>query len=714
MLNNNNNQIMLSSSDAKFRCLWHMFIWSITLTLVSQFYSLTDHVAFYVFGGLSIMVLPFVTFLYSTTSGRRGANWLRVAYVVCDPVIACMAVVPVLLLNKLSSLIHEMECLSIDMKSWKDTLNCLGNKSTSPIRQIAIEQKVDFSFVPGFWLERRNFLVAIEVSVVIPCVLALMMGRRSRKMYPTTPLITFSYWLITSIECVTLIETVLLCGSSRVDYAVTTEVTVCVACIVCNSYGMVTLCSYVSPLACRGDQEVVAARFNNVYKYLIGSFGVLFVEIPQLVARIQLIASTSDWPSFYESSYLYQGAYNHESSIHYSHHFKHSDDVFVMNSTFKNQLDPNMTSPMRADQLQHHPPMLPQSIINITHGLEDKSLIYKHHLPASFYIWGFKDAAMIVVIVALMVLQKYGRSPPIFLQIFGKGRGCAGVAFDNPDAKFIPEKRDKYIVGCSDYRDGAPKLDAARSSQRLIRADSQDDSCKKNVRESNSNDRYKNKSNKILIKNYSDDTTNVSLNRNIVNMTIVSNSLHLENAAADRQVATTSTTENYNNSDDNNNKQSNDHQVTILDKVTNDKISGSGALINVTDMSTEMSLDQTRDPSLLKHRSSLDESAGERRLKKSVKFSFSEDKSETSNTSNENSNAPLSLTSALKHPSNLNNSSGTILDPSNIANNYNNDNNNINNNNSSNYNYNNNNGNTNYFKSVYNGKLNANSHSSDS
>lgn len=70
---------MLTSSDAKFRCLWHMLVWSVMLILVSQFFILTDHIAYFLCAALCNLMLPLVTSIYSNTAGRHGAGLLRFA-----------------------------------------------------------------------------------------------------------------------------------------------------------------------------------------------------------------------------------------------------------------------------------------------------------------------------------------------------------------------------------------------------------------------------------------------------------------------------------------------------------------------------------------------------------------------------------------------------------------------------------------------------------
>ena len=57
--------------------MWYMLIWSIQMALVSQFLDITDHVAFFLFAGMSVLVLPVFTAIYSNTSGRHGAGLIR-------------------------------------------------------------------------------------------------------------------------------------------------------------------------------------------------------------------------------------------------------------------------------------------------------------------------------------------------------------------------------------------------------------------------------------------------------------------------------------------------------------------------------------------------------------------------------------------------------------------------------------------------------------
>ena len=68
---------MLTSSEAKWRCLWHLLLWALLVTFVSQLLHLKDHIAFYILASLSVIILPLLTAVYSNTAGRKGAGLLR-------------------------------------------------------------------------------------------------------------------------------------------------------------------------------------------------------------------------------------------------------------------------------------------------------------------------------------------------------------------------------------------------------------------------------------------------------------------------------------------------------------------------------------------------------------------------------------------------------------------------------------------------------------
>lgn len=134
-------------------------------------------------------------------------------------------------------------------------------------------------------------------------MLALAMGRRTRKMSLSTNILIFCYWLITGIEAGSMIETALL-GDRYVHSVYTTETIVAVVMIIANSYAIVTLCSYISPMGCR-DERATNKRFDFLYKTVMGVAGIIFIEIPQLVARCQIIAAGSTGPYQFLSGIFY-------------------------------------------------------------------------------------------------------------------------------------------------------------------------------------------------------------------------------------------------------------------------------------------------------------------------------------------------------------------------------------------------------------------------
>lgn len=91
-----------------------------------------------------------------------------------------------------------------------------------------------------------------------------------------------------------MVETAVL-GERYVHFVYTTETIVSVVMIIANSYAIVTLCSYISPMGCR-DEHAANKRFDSLYKVVMGVTGLVFVEIPQLVARCQILAAGSPDP----------------------------------------------------------------------------------------------------------------------------------------------------------------------------------------------------------------------------------------------------------------------------------------------------------------------------------------------------------------------------------------------------------------------------------
>ena len=68
---------MLTSSDAKWKCLRYMLVWSIQLALGSWFFQINDHVTFFLWAGFGVIALPAFTAKYSNSAGQRYAKLLR-------------------------------------------------------------------------------------------------------------------------------------------------------------------------------------------------------------------------------------------------------------------------------------------------------------------------------------------------------------------------------------------------------------------------------------------------------------------------------------------------------------------------------------------------------------------------------------------------------------------------------------------------------------
>lgn len=285
---------MLASSEAKWRCLWHMLVWSISMSLVSHFLRLTEHVAFYLFAAISVLVLPVLTATYCNTAGRRGASLLRAGYVFCDPVLACLGVTPGLLLKELPHVVDEHDCL-VNHSGWNATYRCLLNISEHQhliIPWKKITPNMSESVRSLLVTEKKVDFLLIQAAIIVPILLALLMGRRTRKMNFNTYVFTFVYWLLTAIEAIDLLENVLL-GDGYRHMIYTTETMVSIIMILTNTYAVVTLCSYVAPSQKAAvSKEHLDQTFDLLYKGFVGSSGLIFAEIPFLVARFQVLASS--------------------------------------------------------------------------------------------------------------------------------------------------------------------------------------------------------------------------------------------------------------------------------------------------------------------------------------------------------------------------------------------------------------------------------------
>lgn len=265
-----------------------MLVWSILMILVSQFFKPTDHVVFYIFASICNLILPVVTSVYSTTGGRHGAGLLRVGYVFCDPVLASITVVPILLLNRLPDIVDDIVCLASSPTFTNNTIICLQN-STILRKFSGVAAETWNRHRMELYYEKRISLLIVQCCLICPALLVLSMGRRTRKMNLPTSLLVFCYWFIAGIEAAHMIETAVL-GERYVHFVYTTETIVSVVMIIANSYAIVTLCSYISPMGCR-DELAANSRFDFLYKVVMGVTGLVFVEIPQLVARCQILAA---------------------------------------------------------------------------------------------------------------------------------------------------------------------------------------------------------------------------------------------------------------------------------------------------------------------------------------------------------------------------------------------------------------------------------------
>ncbi len=131
-----------------------------------------------------------------------------------------------------------------------------------------------------------EFLV-IQGCIVIPILTSLLMGPRSRKMSVNTYLFVFAYWLMCSIEAAVLLETAML--SNVYEHVIyTTEAILSIVMIITNSYAIVTLCSFLTPIGSQQHNKT-DKKFDFIYRMFVGVAGVFFAELPLLIARIQII-----------------------------------------------------------------------------------------------------------------------------------------------------------------------------------------------------------------------------------------------------------------------------------------------------------------------------------------------------------------------------------------------------------------------------------------
>ncbi len=128
----------------------------------------------------------------------------------------------------------------------------------------------------------------------MPVLLALFMGRRTRKMNCKTYILNFAYWLVAAIEASDLLESALL--SKKYKHIIcTTEAIVAIVMIITNSYAVITLCSYLTPVnVSLTTNKKYSKKFDLVFKIFVGCAGVLFVETPFVIARFQIMIRSGE------------------------------------------------------------------------------------------------------------------------------------------------------------------------------------------------------------------------------------------------------------------------------------------------------------------------------------------------------------------------------------------------------------------------------------
>ena len=215
----------------------------------------------------------------------------------------------------------------------------------------------------------------------------------------------------------------------------------------------------------------VAQHFDFVYKCVVGVLGLAFVELPQLIARIQMMVATSDWPSSSEINYFIKENRETLKLAGVANKTAHED---LLNQT---AVTINVTQPLRnissllkeiLSKLSRHPfstsqpPITTKSIdptsfspfqpaIQLTTtSYKDLEKFYHQAFPSSFYLWAFKDAIMMIFIILLLFFQRCRRGTAVFMKALRREHGCVGTVFDNLNTVFMPEKRDHYIITRSD------------------------------------------------------------------------------------------------------------------------------------------------------------------------------------------------------------------------------------------------------------------------
>jgi len=132
----------------------------------------------------------------------------------------------------------------------------------------------------------------IQVTLVVPSLLTLAMGHRTRKMSCATVVIVSCYWLLTGIETADLISIdIVSTAVGSLHAIVSSAAVIAIASILSSSYAVVTLCSFICPTDGASSSRTWLPTFDRLYRVIVGTTGIVFAEIPLVVVRSQVIAA---------------------------------------------------------------------------------------------------------------------------------------------------------------------------------------------------------------------------------------------------------------------------------------------------------------------------------------------------------------------------------------------------------------------------------------
>jgi len=135
------------------------------------------------------------------------------------------------------------------------------------------------------------------VTLVVPSLLTLAMGVRTRKMSASTVILVACYWLVAGIETADLVAIDIIgTATASLHPVVSTAAIIAIASILSSSYAVVTLCSFISPTdsASTTTSRRRFPTFDGLYRTVVGAAGILFAEIPLMVVRSRVIAAGSE------------------------------------------------------------------------------------------------------------------------------------------------------------------------------------------------------------------------------------------------------------------------------------------------------------------------------------------------------------------------------------------------------------------------------------